>query len=177
MFLPPRCLDGPTDAILSGPVLIDTSNAYRRDLFKEISSMNTFSRRPWLKVAGAGCAMMVVLFGVHAYGQAAGSNDCDLKFEKKLSLTAQYENNLPKDLVAGTGTQTSVKMYRGVPTLHVNDRPVYAMLMIPSCYTWDGKNEEMGNIDYGPVPPAPYSPQGMGKRSEADVHSTLMKNS
>jgi hypothetical protein len=109
--------------------------------------MNTFSRRPWLKIVDviASYAIMATLFGINAFGQAVGSNGCDLKFEKKLSLTAQYENNLPKDLVTGTGTQASVKMYQGVPTLHVNDRPVYAMLMIPSCYTWDGKNEEITN--------------------------------
>ncbi len=107
--------------------------------------MSRIPRRPLLEngVSSAIGAMMVVLFAAAAYGQAVGSSDFDPKFEKKLTLTAQYEKYLPKDLVSGTGTRATVKTYRGVPTLHVNDRPVYAMLMIPSCNASDGKDEQI----------------------------------
>lgn len=107
--------------------------------------MNKLSQRRSLQMGTAGivCALAVVLFAARALGQADGSSDYDPKFERTLSLTAQYEKNLPKDCVTGTDTHASVKMYRGVPTLHVNDRPVYAMLMIPSCLGRDGQNEQI----------------------------------
>ena len=90
-----------------------------------------------LSVLGVGVAWV----GSAAWGQSVGTNDYDPKFEKKLSLTAQYEKSIPRDSVKGTGTRASVKSHQGVPTLHINGRPVYAMAMMPSPWGRDGGNE------------------------------------
>jgi hypothetical protein len=82
-------------------------------------------------------------------GQTIGSNvdtagtdsvrldDYDPDFRNKLSLTAKYEKNMPENSVAGSRTKASVKFYRGLPVVHINDHPVYFMMMMPSPYVKD----------------------------------------
>ena len=64
-------------------------------------------------------------------------DDYDPDFRNKLSLTAKYEKNMPDNKVVGSRTRASVKSFRGLPAVHINDHPVYFMMMMPSPYVKD----------------------------------------
>jgi len=51
-------------------------------------------------------------------------------FAKKLKIVEQYERNLPTDTIGSQKTTSSVKAYQGMPTLHINGKPVFPMAMI-----------------------------------------------
>jgi len=60
----------------------------------------------------------------------------DPEFKTKLPLVAAYERNPP----SGPGRKrvsSAIKPHRGVPTIHVDGKPVYAMAMMPEPYVSD----------------------------------------
>ena len=62
----------------------------------------------------------------------------DPEFKTKLPLVADYEKSLsPKP--ASKRITACIKAHGGVPTLHVNAKPVYAMAMMPEPYVSDEK--------------------------------------
>ena len=62
----------------------------------------------------------------------------DPEFKMKLPLVATYEKNLPT-APARKQITAWIKMHGGVPTLHVDGNPVYAMAMMPEPYVSDEK--------------------------------------
>jgi len=61
----------------------------------------------------------------------------DPDFETKLPLVAAYERRLDGIACRTQPTETQVRDHCGVPTLHVNGRPVYGMAMMPEPYVGD----------------------------------------
>jgi len=55
----------------------------------------------------------------------------DENFEQKLKIVAEYEKQMPEDTIAGQKTTASVRPCRGVPSLHINGKPIFPMAMIP----------------------------------------------
>ena len=62
----------------------------------------------------------------------------DPEFKTKLPLVAAYEKNLPAQPVPKQ-ISACIKAHGGVPTLHVDGKPVYAMAMMPEPYVSDEK--------------------------------------
>ena len=60
----------------------------------------------------------------------------DPEFKTKLPLVAAYEKSLPPS-PGRKQVSSSIKPYRGVPTIHVDGRPVYGMAMMPEPYVSD----------------------------------------
>ncbi len=60
----------------------------------------------------------------------------DPEFKTKLPLVAAYEKNLPPRPTRKQVT-SCIKAHGGVPTLHIDGKPVYAMAMMPEPYVSD----------------------------------------
>ena len=60
----------------------------------------------------------------------------DPQFKTKLPLVTAYEQSLPRS-PERKQISSSIKTYTGVPTLHVDGKPVYAMAMMPEPYVTD----------------------------------------
>jgi concanavalin A-like lectin/glucanase superfamily protein/glycosyl hydrolase family 42 (putative beta-galactosidase) len=60
----------------------------------------------------------------------------DPEFKTKLPLVAAYEKDLPPRPTRKQIT-SCIKAHGGVPTLHIDDKPVYAMAMMPEPYVSD----------------------------------------
>ena len=58
----------------------------------------------------------------------------DPQFKTKLPLVAAYERRVSKAAVQRKQVASSVRPFRGAPTLHVDGKPVYAMAMMPEPY-------------------------------------------
>ena len=60
----------------------------------------------------------------------------DPEFKTKLPLVAAYEKQMP-DPASREQVSASVAPYGGVPTLHIDSKPVYSMAMMPEPYVSD----------------------------------------
>lgn len=86
---------------------------------------------------GSRCCLLLIALAAAIYSEniANGATPIETeaknRFAQKLKIVEQYEKNIPEDTIGTQKTTASVKPYKGVPSLYINDQPVFPMAMVP----------------------------------------------